>query len=903
MLKTLWSRLRNLFHRRRDDAEMSEEFRAHLALAEEEHLRRGLPPYDARYAAKRDFGGVEQVKEIYRERRGLPLIDNFLQDLRFAARMLRKNPGFAAVAVLTLALGIGASVSIFSVVNALLLRPLPFPHSDRLVMLQESLPKVIPGKFPVSAPDIGDFRRLSHSFDDLGTVITTTADISGDGTPQRVTGARTSAAVFRVLGVAPLLGRMFTEDEDKVGNNVVILSYPLWQSRYGGDPGILGRKILVNREPYIVIGVMPKTFEFPENGLFYFRPADLWTPIAFTAQELSDEDRGDNFNFGVLGRLKPGISIAAANADVMRVAEQIQEQFYPVQARDRSKIALEGSVNSLTDMIVGDTKRLLFLLLGAVALLLLIACANVANLLLARGTERQREIAVRTALGAGKGRVIRQLLAESGLLSIFGGALGLLVAYAGVKALPALAATLLPRVREVSLDSVVVLFTLGISLASALIFGIVPAFTTAKTDLNEALKEGGRTESASRGHRRLRDAFVVAQIALAFPLVIGSGLLIRSFVRARETAPGFKPEGTIAVPIVLPASQYNKISQVEEFFDRVSTAARAVPGVTSVAVSSDLPLNSNWNRAFIVEGGAPAQTSGAPMSYHTLVEGDYFQTLGIPLIAGRFFNDAEIAGHGDVIIISEGMAKRYWPDADPIGKRVHWGAGGETETHDPWLTIIGVVGDVKQGALDERTGSHTYETFRHEFPGPDVLPLAADRNLLIRSTIPSASVANQIRGMVQRLDPQQPVGKVLVLQDVVSESLAPRRFDTWLLAVFGVAALLLAAIGVYGVISYTVARQTHELGVRVALGAQPGDILGSVAGRGLHLAFIGVVIGLAASYAATRLLTSLLYDVKATDPLTFGGVAVLLLLVALTACWIPARRAMRVDPVVALRYE
>jgi predicted permease len=897
-LREFGMRLKSIFGKGAHDADLNDEVAAHLDLLAQENIRRGMAPDEARYAARREFGGVEQIKETYRERRGLPMLETLLQDLRFGARMLRKNPGFTAVAVLTLALGIGATTSIFSVVNTLLLRPLPFPDSNRLVVLQEAIPKIVPGKMSVSAPDVADFRSLNHVFEDLGAFSSSSMDLSGNGVPARISAARMSAAVFHILGATPAIGRTFTEDEDKLGSNVVILGNAIWQTRFGADPAIAGKKIILDRQPYTVIGVMPREFAFPPQGLPSFSPAQIWVPIGFNPFELGN--RGDLFDFGVLAKLKHGTTLAAANSDVIVIASQIQKQYYPLEARDTSKVVLEASVTPLADLIAGPTRPLLMLLLGAVGLLLLIACVNVANLTLARGTERQKEIAVRIALGAGRKRLIRQLLVESGLLGLLGGLLGLFAAYAGVKGLVALAEKILPRAHEVSLDHTVLLFTLAISILSGALFGIVPALSATNTDLNRSLKEAGRSKSDARGHQRIRDAFVVAQIALALLLVTGSGLLIRSFIRARETNPGFQSDHALALSISLSGSQYKSTSDTEMFFDRLAAQVAANPGVVSVGMSTDLPMNNRWTHLFTAEGHEGEQPNGVPGNSHSLVDGEYFRTLGIPLVRGRFFNDAEMHGKGDVVIISDGMAKRYWPGQDPVGQRLKWGAA---MSKDPWLTIVGVVGNVKQGALDEATKPHTYEPFQHLCRGPFAFPLCTGRIVLVRSQSAPASVLPFIRSTVQQLDPQQPIGRVYIMDEIVSGSLAPRRFNTWLLVAFGFAALLLAAIGVYGVISYSVAQRTQEMGVRLALGAQPGNILRMVLAKGLRLAAIGLTIGLAAAFALTRLMESLLFDVRATDPITFAGVAALLMVVALAACWIPARRAMRIDPADALRYE
>jgi predicted permease len=896
-LREFGKRLRGLFGKNNHDADLEDEFAAHLDLLAEEHIRRGMPREEASYAARREFGAIEQIKETYRERRGLPMLETFMKDLRFGARMLRKNAAFTTIAVLTLALGIGATTSIFSVVNTLLLRPLPFADSNRLVILQEAIPKLVPGKLSVSGPDVADFRRLSHSFEGLGGFSSNQMDLSGTGAPERVQVTRTAAAVFRNLQTTPAMGRTFTEDEDQMGHDVAVLSHGLWQTRFGADADIVGKTILLNRQPYTVIGVMPKEFVFPPEGLSHFTSAQVWTPISLNPFELGD--RADNFDFGVLAKLKSGVKLATADSDVMVAAHQIQTHLWPEKVQDSSKWTLEASVTPLEDMVVGSTRTLLMLLLGAVGLLLLISCANVANLMLARGAERQKEIAVRIALGAGRMRVVRQLLVESSLLGIIGGALGLFVAYGGMKALVALAQRILPRTQEVGLDHTVLLFTLIISVASGILFGVVPALAATKTDLNKSLKDAGRTKSDGRGNRRLHDAFVVTQIALALVLVVGSGLLIRSFIRARDTDPGFHPENTIGLSVSLNGPQYRQLTQMQSFFDRLSAQVRALPGVSSVGLSTDLPLNSGWTHGFTGEGHEADQRNSMPLDFHTLVDGDYFHTMGIPLIRGRFFNDAEMHGKGDAVIISDGMAKRYWPNEDPIGRRLKWGA---VESMSPWLTIVGVVGDIKQGPLDAATRPHTYEAFQHMCVDPHI-PMCSGRIVMVRSEAPSNVVIPAARNIIQQMDPQQPIGRVFVMSQIISNSLAPRRFNTWLLAAFGFGALLLAAIGVYGVISYSVSQRTRELGVRLALGAQPADILRLVLRKGLVLAAIGLVIGIGASLAATRVMSSLLYNVSATDPLTFAAVGALLVVVALAACWIPARRAMRTDPAVTLRYE
>lgn len=890
-------RLRSLFRRNNVEQELDDELRDHLDHLIEENLAMGMDAEEARFAAMRAMDGLEQQKEACRDKRRVNYVEDILQDVRFGLRILFTKPGFTVVAVLTLALGIGATTSIFSVVNSILLQPLSYPEPDRLVVLQESVPQIMPGKFPVSAPDVADYRRLSQSFEDLGAYATEQRDLTGAGSPLRVVATRTSAAVFRILRTQPALGRTFTDEEDAAGNNVVVLGHGLWQSRYNSDRGIPGKVIFLDRQPYTVIGVMPESFGFPPQGMKFHDAGQLWIPIAFTPLELGD--RGDSFNYGVLGRLKPGVSLEAANADVMLVAKQIQKQFYP-SAASWAKSELEASVTPFQEVLIGSSRKLLLLLLGAVGLLLLIACANVANLLLTRGTERQKEIAVRAALGAARQRLVRQSLVESTLLGLLGGGFGLLCAYAGVQGLTALAAPVLPRMQQVRMDMAVLWFALGLSFVCGMLFGVVPALATTKANLNESLKEGGRSGFTGIRHRRLRDGFVVVQIALALMLVTGSGLLVRSFLRARDTDPGIRPENVLSFSVALPTAEYSKATQSETFFDRLREQTGSLPAVVSVGMGSDLPLNSGWTRAFTAEGReSEQQGGGVPIGSHTLVDEHYFNAVGTPFIRGRMFNDVELNGETKVVIISNGMAKTYWPGEDPVGKRLKWGGASSTA---PWLTVVGVVGDIKHSGLDAETRPHTFEPFLQACQG-ERWDICNQRYIFVRSRMSPTQLVEGVRNAVKQLDAQQPIGDVALMDEVVARSLAPRRFNTFLLTIFAVAALSLAAIGIYGMLAYNVARQVQELGVRIALGAQSKDILRLVLRNGLRVALIGLTTGLLASLACTRLMSSLLYGVTATDPLTFIGVAALFLAVAMLACWIPSRRATRVDPIMALRYE
>jgi predicted permease len=893
-LHEFMARIAGLFGKQRNEAELTSELRAHLEMASEENIRRGMSPNEARYAARKEFGGVEQVKEIYRERRGLPMIETLLQDIRFGLRMLRKNPGFTAVAVLTLALGIGATTSIFSVVDSILLRPLPFRDPSRIMVLYERLPKLVPQGIPVSGPDVAHFRELNHAFEDLGAYSTNKMDISGTGTPQRIDVTRISAAVFRELGVQPVIGRAFRDDEDADGHHLAILGYALWQSRFAGDRDIVGKAISLDREPYTVVGVMPRTFEFPPQGAPFHDPGQLWIPVQFTKAELMDV--ADNYDFMVVAKTKPGVSVESANADANLVSRQIQRQFYPPGFSAHSD--LDAIVKPLQEVVVGNSKNLLLLLLGAVGVLLLIACANVANLLLARGAERKKEISVRVALGARRGRLVRQLIVESTLLGIIGGILGFAAAYASEKLFLTLASAVLPRAQEVHMNLRVLWFALAISILSGVIFGTVPALAATKTDLNETLKESART-GAGAGQRRIRSVFVVVQLALAMLLVVASGLLIRSFAKVRTTNPGFRPSNVVAMNLALAPAQYPQASQSDAFYNRLLAATTALPGVSSASYSSDLPLNSGWTHMFSIEGRTATDQGRAPLDAHTLVGPGYLETMGIPLIRGRFFTDSELHGASNVLLISEGMAKKYWSGDDAVGKRIKWGV---PESNSPWMTIVGVVGDVKDRAIDEATREHTYEPFTSSCDASDN-PFCASRYLLARTENNPSAIGASLRSAVHQIDPEQAMGVVRLLDDVVDESLAPRKFNLLMLTVFGGGALLLAAIGIYGVLAYNVTRQLRELGVRMALGANPSDVLWLVLRNGLALALIGLAIGIGCALGLTRVMKSLLFEVSATDPATFAGVAIIFIAVTLAACWIPARRAMHVDPAAILRHE
>ena len=884
-----------MFRRKRKLDDFSAEIQAHLKLETERLQEQGLSYEQARAAASRAFGNVTLAQERFYESGRWVWWDQFWQDMRFALRLLRKSPGFTMVAVLTLALGIGATTAIFSVVNAVLLQALPYRDSSRLMLLREKLPKFSTRAVGVSAPDIAVMAAGNRVFTGVGGFTSRKLNLSGAGAPERAMSARVSANLFSLLGASPLIGRGFQDGEDQRGHFVTVLSYALWQGRFGGDAGAIGRSVMLDGQPYTVIGVMPATFEFPPRGLAGYEPADLWIPMALTPEELSD--LGDNFDWGVVGRLKPGVTLAQAQSDMDVVARTVLEAWHVPPSMH---LELDVLVTPFREVVISNVRTLMYLLLGAVGLLLLIACANVANLLLARTSARRKEMTMRAALGAARGRVIRQLLTESVLLSLSGGALGVFAAVWGTRLLAAFAPDNIPQVQGIGVDRTVLFFAALLSVITGVLFGLAPAFAASRAEVNETLKEEGREGSPGGGSARR--AFVVAQVAIAFVLVIGGGLFIRSFIDAQTSDSGVLAENVLTATISLPLAEYPQAARVEQFFQRLKQRMENTPGVEAIGFSSDLPTEMDWDHIFVVEEHPTQEKGRPPQSANSLLLGNYFQALGVPLVRGRLFTAEEEKGHGDVVIVSAGLAKQYWPGEDSIGKRVKWGT---PESKTPWLTVVGVVGDVKQGALDEAVLAHTYQPYLWTCSQPDAMQhgICDTLNVAVRSRIAPASVLSALQAAVHDIDPAEPLTRVRLLRDVLESSIAPRRFNTFLLTIFACAALLLCSIGLYGVISYSVEQRTREIGVRMALGAQPGDILRVTLGQGLKLLAIGLAAGLAASLAMTRLMATLLYHVSATDPLTFVAVVALLAVTALFACWIPARRALRVDPMAALRYE
>jgi putative ABC transport system permease protein len=895
---TFWSRLHSwtqtLFHRSRMESDMDAELRFHVDAFADDLVRSGVPRQEALRRARIEFGGTERVKEEGREARGLNFLDEVGQDLRYGLRGLRKSPGFAVVVVLTLALGIGANTAIFSVVNAVLLSPLPYADADRLVLVKEVLPHIGPAAFSVSGPDIPEIQKLNHVFEKAGGFRVWTYEFSGKGDSQRVIADRVSSDLFDTLGVGPAMGRVFTSEEELAGHPLVILSYGLWQRGYGGQPGVIGQTINLDRKPYTIVGVMPRNFVFPLPGMAQGVAADLWVPLGLTKEEM--EDYGDNFSYSVVARLKPGIGMGQANADLQLVARGVLDTYAKAASDAHQSLGdfqLAMTALALRDEVTGPLRPTLLVLLGSVGLVLLIACVNVANLLMMRASGRQKEIAVRLAIGAGRLRLLRQFVVEGMLLAFLGGGLGLAVAVWLKDVLVAGMPASVPRFHASGLDWVVLLFTFLIVTVVGLTFGVLPAMWSSRTDPNASLMDGVRGTSEGGDHLRARAVFVVVEVALSVMLLVGAGLLIRSFQRVVNTNPGFRPEHVLTASVDLPPDEYSRDEQVVSFYRQLTERLRQTPGILAVGGSTDLPLLGEWTHAFTPESYRPSPGAALNLCNHSVVYGDYLQVMNIPLLRGRYFTDHDDSRSTHVLIVSESLAKKYWPGEDALGKRLKWGT---PESSDSWLRIVGIVGDVKQGPLDSATALHTYEPYAQLGSAPSL-------RIAVRSQGEPASVAGAVRTAVWGLDRQLALGRVQSMDEVISRSTASRRFSLLIVGAFAALALVLAAMGIYGVLAFSVARRTHEIGVRVALGARGGDVLRMVLAQGLRVTAIGMIAGVVGGLALTHFLRSLLYEVGPADPPTLGGVALLIVCVSLAASYLPARRAMRVDPMVALRYE
>ncbi len=795
-------------------------------------------------------------------------METLLQDLRYAIRLLLKKPGFTAVVVITLALGIGANTAIFSVVNGVLLQPLPFKDAHRLVAVREFNPRSFNEPIGASFPDFKDWKEQNEVFQYMAGFTGQSLTLTGEDEPLRVNGQSVSSTFFPMLEAEPVLGRVFLPDEEKPGHaKVVVLSDGFWQRRFGGDPAMLGRTLTLDGSPYTVVGVMGAGFRF-------LRDVDLWTPLDVPAP--LQRMRGARF-LQVVAKLKPETSLEQARAGMTTLAQQLESEY------SQSNSGWGVSLVSLQEKVVGNVKQGLLVLWAAVGFVLLVACANVANLLLTRGATRQKEFAIRVALGAGRRRMIQQLLTESILLALIGGGLGLLLSLWGVDALRAMSPSNLPRIEDIGIDRSVLGFTLIVSLIAGLLFGLAPLRQTTRVDLQETLKEG--VGSGLRTRRLLRGALVVSEIALSLILLIGAGLLGRSFLAMLSVDRGFRTENLMTMELSLPQYKYRQEPQQTEFFKTLLQRVEGLPGLRSAALTSVLPLSSNNSKnAFTVEGRESTDKDWANLR---IISPDYFRAMAIPLLNGRPFagSDASVAPH--VVIINELMARRFWPDQDPVGKRILFGDSGPT--------IVGVVGNIKHSGLEAEIEPEMYIPFLQQPVRSMVLVARAE-------SVPIALVG-PLRELVQSIDKDQPVENFRTMEEVVSRSVAQPRSLTIILSVFATLALALAAVGVYGVVAFSVTQRIHEVGIRMALGAQPSDILRLLLGEGMSLAVIGVAAGLLGSFAVTRAISGMLYRVSATDPITFVVISLLLTGVALAASFIPARRAMRVDPMVALRHE
>jgi putative ABC transport system permease protein len=817
-----------------------------------------------------------------------------LKDLRFALRQLLKQWGFTAIAVLTLALAIGATTAVLSLVNALLVRPLPYRAPQQLILLLQHFKSQNLERIPVSPPEFVDYETRAHSFEKLGAFGYTNFNLAGEDKPERISGATVTAGVLPLLGVPPIKGRFFEPEECNLGrDDVVIISARLWQRRFNSDPQIIGTKLLLNGKSFTVVGVMPASFDFPlqlfnlGNGGQFGGRAEIWRPLAFTDEQMKARY---SRSFMIIGRLVPGMSLAQAQAEIDAISAQMRREHPDNYMQDGG---FGGDVLSLHDLAVAGMRPALLILLGAVFLVLLIACANLTTMLLARAAAREREMAIRVALGAGPLRLLKQVLTESLLLALIGGVAGVLLALWGVELLKVIGAQTVPRLREVNIDLVVLGVTLAICVGTGIIFGLAPGLASSRPELTEALKEGGRSSTVGTRRNRLRNGLVIAEVALALVLLSGAGLLIKSFVRLQNVNPGFNPRNALTFEISLPKMQYPDDPSIVRFNNEAQRRIAALPGVQAAGFSTILPLagtNSDWS--FAIEGQPSNDNSPSPDEEKRQVSPDYFRALETPLSKGRFFTDADKADAPLVMIVNQAFAKKFWPNRDALGQRVTF---GDPKKDPKWITIVGVVGDIRHFGLDIGPKPEMYVPFAQEAYFTTIY--------VVRSNQDPRSLLPAIRREVQAIDSAVPLANVRRFENVVADSIAPRRLSVVLLGVFAGVAVLLASVGIYGVMSFLVVQRTQEIGVRMALGAQRSDVLKLILGRSLKLISAGAAIGLVVALMSTSALRALLFNVSAFDALTFVLVTIFLAAVALAASYLPAMRATKADPIAALHAE
>ena len=869
---TIPLRLRSLFRRAQADQDLDDELRDHLARKTEEYLAQGMTHGEAQRRARLDLRGIEQTKEKCRDARRVNWIQDLLQDLHFALRMLRKSPGFTCVAVLTLALGIGANTAIFSVINGVLLTPLPYKNPQQLVAMQ-------PNDAPMNLMDV---ERQTQAFSQGGAINVDHMDYTSGTEPVQVRVGYVNAGFLETLGVAPMLGRIIAAEEDvKGGRRVVDVSYSFWQNFLGGEPNVLGKTITLAGYDYTVVGVMPADFVLPRER------ADIFVSLQ-VAYPSAASDRSVHFMHSYW-RLKPGATLAQAQAEMVAIDHRLSEQ-YPDTERDRRMTLLP-----LREIVTGDVRPALLILFGAVGFVLLIACANFAGLLVARAVSRRQELVIRTALGAGKLRLIRQALTESVVLSWAGGFAGLLLARWGTAVLLSLKPAALAPFTNISIDARVLAFVLGVSLLTGIVFGIIPAWSVSGADFAESTKEGGRSATAGRSGHLLRSILVTGEFALALVLLVGAGLLLKAFSRLRSVNPGFNPHNITTVYMQLPRTRYNEIPRQTQFRRQLLAGLNSLPGVEA-AMITDIPFGGNdVDHAVIIDGRPPLPVGSEPEVQTVSVMGDYFGVMQIPVRAGRTFTEMDREGQPLVAVVNEQFVKQFFPHENPLGARIDW---ARSDPPRKWMTIVGVVSDVRHFGLSQPVDPAVYTPFsQSDERWRNFMTLA------IRSSRPTGDLAAEVKRHTWNIDGQIPVSLVRSMEELMDVSLAEQRFNMSLLGLFATLALVLAAVGIYGLMSYAVTQRTHEIGIRVAIGAQHRDVLGLVVAEGAKLALLGIIAGVAFALVLTRFMASLLFEVAPSDPTTFVGVALLLALAGLLACYIPARRAMRVDPLVALRYE